>query len=857
MSDKYNQIKQTWKIKSILNEAANDWKQSYGCYPTIGEFEQIINGFLDHDLFQINESADEQFISDKLINLYTHKIVVLMEDITDAELRWKMIEQQTKSQAKQNEPRPGGVDWRNKQKELELERKKPIELAPLEDLSPEKEPKVAVPERTPNVVSEPKTSEVPTSSNSSKTSSSFRSRAARYAAPVLNSVAAKEAANFLVPDAVGESTKKAIAAGIQQGVFFGGSSMAAAGGAAGQAIGGDLGSFVGGFAGHAIKPPTVIQNAVNTTGKLVDRAVKAAPIVGKIGNVIKTVSPWIGGASLLGSMATTANAAQNNDAVSAGLAAASVVPNPAISIPAIAVQAGMAANPNVDTAVRTTVRNALPPSLKDYAGKSATEQQDELSKRETDEYIAATKRMGTSKENKAIGGPGPALAGNPIPDADIVAKYRAKVEAETAKGVEERKKKNSKDETSGEFPNTNPQTGEQVVFESFYNFLKKSRLNEQFIPALVKVAAKVLPEVETLIPKVLPKVENILPKWLVPKAVPKKIIDVSPSSVKPDAVLRAENELAAKAAEAAESTGKSTKAIPVPTKTDNGQINDIIQWAMNKWYGGQNVEEMQKTIAAQQAKQTADRLAAEKIKHDSEMTPAKTTVTPVEDTSMEDAESAKLRGMRERVQEKLKDVAAPAPTPAPTAEPEENSAPEPEEEEKPEPEEKDEDRPIYPPITPPVLIPIPPIPPIRPKPPENTPVDPNEKLPPVGSGDSTGEASPDSSVRDETAPTERYSAMVARAERDKNTSKYTDYISTVNESRSGTLNTRSAVQNRAKKQQYKIVVVQDGKKLEIFAKSIQGIRRAVFGKKSYRVYDGKGSDITNYFKRLMASKKST
>jgi len=80
MSDKYNQIKQTWKIKSILNEAANNWKQSYGCYPTIGEFEQMINGFLDHDLFQINESADEQFISDKLINVYTHKIVALMED---------------------------------------------------------------------------------------------------------------------------------------------------------------------------------------------------------------------------------------------------------------------------------------------------------------------------------------------------------------------------------------------------------------------------------------------------------------------------------------------------------------------------------------------------------------------------------------------------------------------------------------------------------------------------------------------------------------------------------------------------------------------------------------------------------
>jgi len=123
-----------------------------------------------------------------------------------------------------------------------------------------------------------------------------------------------------------------------------------------------------------------------------------------------------------------------------------------------------------------------------------------------------------------------------------------------------------------------------------------------------------------------------------------------------------------------------------------------------------------------------------------------------------------------------------------------------------------------------------------------------------------GSVLPDAPSSDSYAPTERYGASVARANPfydQQNNLKYNDYILNVNESRSGTLNTKTAVQNRAKKQQYKVVVVQDGKKLEIFAKSIQGIRRAVFGKKNFRVYDGKGSDITNYFKRLMAGKKST
>jgi hypothetical protein len=86
--------------------------------------------------------------------------------------------------------------------------------------------------------------------------------------------------------------------------------------------------------------------------------------------------------------------------------------------------------------------------------------------------------------------------------------------------------------------------------------------------------------------------------------------------------------------------------------------------------------------------------------------------------------------------------------------------------------------------------------------------------------------------------------------------KYMSQTIGIQESRSGTLNSKSALQARAKKQRYKVTVVENGKKLEVFATSIRGIRRVVYGKKNFRVHDGKGADITNYFKRLMSSNKS-
>lgn len=69
-------------------------------------------------------------------------------------------------------------------------------------------------------------------------------------------------------------------------------------------------------------------------------------------------------------------------------------------------------------------------------------------------------------------------------------------------------------------------------------------------------------------------------------------------------------------------------------------------------------------------------------------------------------------------------------------------------------------------------------------------------------------------------------------------------------------NPKLSLKKKSQKQQYKVVVVQEGgKKVEIFAKSIRGIKRAVYGKQNYRVFDSKGSDITGYFKRMQKKGK--
>jgi hypothetical protein len=61
-----------------------------------------------------------------------------------------------------------------------------------------------------------------------------------------------------------------------------------------------------------------------------------------------------------------------------------------------------------------------------------------------------------------------------------------------------------------------------------------------------------------------------------------------------------------------------------------------------------------------------------------------------------------------------------------------------------------------------------------------------------------------------------------------------------------------SAKRKTEKQKYRVVYMQDGKKVEVFASSIRGVRRVVFGKSQYRIYDTRGSDVTGYFKRVMS-----
>ena len=67
----------------------------------------------------------------------------------------------------------------------------------------------------------------------------------------------------------------------------------------------------------------------------------------------------------------------------------------------------------------------------------------------------------------------------------------------------------------------------------------------------------------------------------------------------------------------------------------------------------------------------------------------------------------------------------------------------------------------------------------------------------------------------------------------------------------GKLTPKESLQRKLKKQRYKVSYVQDGKKVEVFASSIRGVRRVVYGKKQYKVHNSTGSDVTGYFKKLL------
>jgi hypothetical protein len=96
---------------------------------------------------------------------------------------------------------------------------------------------------------------------------------------------------------------------------------------------------------------------------------------------------------------------------------------------------------------------------------------------------------------------------------------------------------------------------------------------------------------------------------------------------------------------------------------------------------------------------------------------------------------------------------------------------------------------------------------------------------------------------------ERLPATVKLPIYDYMNNRWYDYATRLNE---GKLTPKESLQRKLKKQRYKVSYVQDGKKVEVFASSIRGVRRVVYGKKQYRVHNSTGSDVTGYFKKLLA-----
>ena len=95
---------------------------------------------------------------------------------------------------------------------------------------------------------------------------------------------------------------------------------------------------------------------------------------------------------------------------------------------------------------------------------------------------------------------------------------------------------------------------------------------------------------------------------------------------------------------------------------------------------------------------------------------------------------------------------------------------------------------------------------------------------------------------------ERLPVIAKRPSYDYMNNRWYNYATRLNE---GKLTPKESLQRKLKKQRYKVSYIQDGKKVEVFASSIRGVRRVVYGKKQFRVHNSTGSDVTGYFKKLL------
>jgi hypothetical protein len=187
---------------------------------------------------------------------------------------------------------------------------------------------------------------------------------------------------------------------------------------------------------------------------------------------------------------------------------------------------------------------------------------------------------------------------------------------------------------------------------------------------------------------------------------------------------------------------------------------------------------------------------------------------------------------------------------------------------------------VAPPVTPsaptiPDQIPVPPVIPTPPPPSPTTPPPPppgGEKGEPGGRGrdgqrgrrgrdgidgrtivQRPQQQSPDimgdlSREDQEFAPTEVLRSVSKIPQFDAFSRRWFTQPTTINESK---LSPKESLQRKLNKQRYKVSYVQDGKKVEVFASSLRGVRRVVYGKKQYRVHNSTGSDLTGYFKKLL------
>jgi hypothetical protein len=91
-------------------------------------------------------------------------------------------------------------------------------------------------------------------------------------------------------------------------------------------------------------------------------------------------------------------------------------------------------------------------------------------------------------------------------------------------------------------------------------------------------------------------------------------------------------------------------------------------------------------------------------------------------------------------------------------------------------------------------------------------------------------------------PDERYGALIARM----------GGIQALNED---VYDPKKSLAKKEKKQKFKVVIIREGgKKVEIFASSVRGVKRAVYGKDNFKVYNQSGSEMTSYFKKPQPKK---